>query len=90
MTESIETSEREGVPYAGAHTVPVSHVDLIARAVRLLREDAELLAEGATIDGAPDWENESEAKEAHDERLLVARELELLAPAAVAALRSHP
>ena len=94
MSDSIETSEDMAMPFDGALPGTDSQVDPVTRAVQLLREGAAEYARSVSIGDAPDWENEPEAKAAHDEALLVARHLEALAPTALsaeelAALRAH-
>lgn len=78
MTESLETSEGEALPYKGNALEAAPAIDPITRAIELLREGAKELALGVSIGEVPDWANEPDAMAAHDELLMVARALELL------------
>lgn len=90
MSDSIETSEDMAMPFDGALPGTDGQIDPLTRAVQLLREVAVEYARSVSIGDVPDWENEPEAKAAHDEALLIARHLEAMATAATAPSKPLP
>lgn len=80
MTDSIDTSEDMAMPYVASEPAADQPYNVIARAVELLRESAAELASSVSIDGVPDWSDDYEAKVAHDDTLMVARDLEAVEP----------
>lgn len=85
MSDSLDTSEDMARPYQSAPAEEAAHLSPIERAVQLLREGAAEIAYSVSIDDVPDWANEPDSQLAHDEALMVARQLEALAPCVISA-----